>query len=121
LSTNALFGADPDKDGLDNLLEHALGGSPTHSDALAVRPVGRFITDFGIYTYNRRRDAGACGLTYGIVYKTNLFDPVWIDAGTAWETGADIIDDDFESAVNRIPVSGLVKGFFRLKIRATGE
>lgn len=120
-TTNALFGADPDEDGLDNLLEYALGGSPTHADALAVRPVGRFSTDFGVYTYNRRRNASAFGLTYSIAYKTNLLDPVWIDAGTAWETGTDIIDDDFESAVNRIPVTGLEKGFFRLKIRATGE
>ncbi|RKX38639.1 MAG: hypothetical protein DRP64_15400, partial [Verrucomicrobia bacterium] len=110
---------DVEPDGMDNLLEYALGGNPTNDDAASVLPM------FGImdagggsnamdYVYNRRLDAALRGLTYGLNESTNLLSE-WNYVGTDYETGSADIDSSFESVTNTIPII-TEKGFINLEI-----
>lgn len=72
--SNALLTADIEPDGLNNLLEYALGGNPTNDDASAVLPVGMLAEDNGTnwlyYVYTER--VGDTGLVYRVGTKTDL-------------------------------------------------
>jgi len=116
-TTNALFTADTDGDSLDNLAEYALGGDPNIDDAAAILPTSGFTPDWGTYVYNRRSDATTRSLTYGMAYKLDLLDPVWIYVGSLWETSTNAVDASFDSVTNEIPITGLGKGFIQLEIK----
>jgi hypothetical protein len=105
IGDDALSSADPDVDGMDNLLEYALGGNPSTNDAAAKLPV------FGIqnvggtnwfgYVYTRRLDAAARGLDYGVIVNdSDLVLGSWTNIGTSAEFSAGPIDADFESVTN---------------------
>jgi lysophospholipase L1-like esterase len=110
---------DADGDGLDNLVEYALGGNPTNrNDNAAVRPgfqsPGASGTNGIEYVYQRRRNAPALKLNYSVEFCSNLTSPVWSTTGIV-ETGSGSIDSSFESVSNRVPLSGNT-GFVRLRI-----
>lgn len=109
---------DIEPDGLDNLAEYALGGNPTINDAVTVMPVfdvsGAGSSKVVEYTYRRRRDAAARGLTYGLNVSSNLLVD-WMSVGDAYETGTAIIDPDFESVTNEVPFE-TDEGFITLEI-----
>jgi hypothetical protein len=115
--TNAAALADPDGDGINNLVEFALGGDPNAKNNNGLLPTLRKIPDEtfqGIeYLYRRRRDAAARGLTYTVETKTNLLSAGWNTNGII-EIGAGIIDTDFEVVTNGVPISNV--GFVRLLI-----
>jgi len=104
--TNALSTADIEPDGMDNLLEYALGGDPNVDDAAAKLPVYGMVEDSGTnwleYVYTRRLDAAARGLDYGIILNTDLVSGTWSNIGTSAETGSVAIDADFETVTNQI-------------------
>jgi hypothetical protein len=100
----ALRTADPDLDGMDNLLEYALGGDPNVDDATAKLPVSGIVENGGTnwfgYVYNRRRDAATRGLDYSVIIAPDLVFGPWTNIGTSAEYDAAIIDANFESVTN---------------------
>lgn len=113
---NALRTTDIEPDGMDNLLEYALGGNPTNDDAAAVLPTLEVTVGTMEYVYRRRIDAAVSGLDYALILNTNdLLQAAWINVGTTFETTNVVIDADFESVTNTIPVKGDV-GFVNLEI-----
>ncbi len=68
---------DPDNDGLDNFLEYALGGAPLVAQgealpATAVVPASQLASSSLSITYRRRTDAAVRGLTYTLLFSTEL-------------------------------------------------
>ncbi len=113
---NSICSADPDLDGMDNLLEYALGGDPSFFDAADVMPISNFSADRFRYVYTRRRDAVARGLSYNLAYKFDLLDPDWNDVGSALEVATNYVDRYYESVSNEFMLTGLASSFFLLKV-----
>lgn len=113
--------ADPDSDGMCNLIEYGLGGNPSLDDSQDVLP--KFQVDTvdgvvrGVYIYRRRRDAGSCGLSYFIESNTNLICGCWDVATVNTNNEPVYVDDDFEQVTNTVSTGGDVL-FVRLKIEA---
>jgi hypothetical protein len=109
--------ADAEPDGLNNLGEYALGGNPTNGSDWGHVPVfgtyGENGTNWVEYVYARRRDAASRGLNYSVETTTNLVSAVW-STNNVTEVDSGIIDSDFESVTNRIPLDAA--GFLRLMI-----
>ncbi len=109
-STNVVD--DPDADGMDNLLEYALGASPVVADADVFQPkysedvAGNWLN----YVYNRRV---AGGLTYQVQADSDLVGSL---ANVAEEVGAGDIGNGFESVTNRISTATDPAGFMQLKV-----
>ena len=102
---DALRTADPDTDGMDNLLEYALGGNPNVDDADAKLPVSGIEnvggTNWFGYVYRRRLDAAARDLEYGVILNnTDLVFGTWTNIGTSAEYDTAPIDAEFESVTN---------------------
>lgn len=64
--------ADPDSDGIPNLLEYALGGDPLRSDGSLTQHA---IDEHGYFTLTFRRRAGADELLYDVQFSTDLTQP----------------------------------------------
>jgi len=111
--------ADPEGDGIGNLIEYALGGFPNLGNEQGILPrIGKLPEESfqGLeYIYRRRRDAAARGLTYTVEASTNLPSSVWSTGGVT-ETGTGIVDGDFVSVTNRISFENSPAGFIRLKV-----
>ncbi|RKX42491.1 MAG: hypothetical protein DRP64_09750, partial [Verrucomicrobia bacterium] len=109
-------------DGMDNLLEYALGGNPTNDDAAAIMPTTPGVVESGgtnylVYIYRRRADATLRELGYGISYKFNLVsDPSWTAVGTLFEVGYGPIDSQFDSVTNNLPDIYSDEAFFTVEI-----
>ncbi len=119
ISTNALRSVDIESDGLNNLLEYALGGNPTNNDSALVQPVSD-LTDVGgtnwlDYAYRRRSDHAARGLTYTVEANTNLVTGTWSTNGVV-NAGSGTVDAEFESVTNRVSTESANEQFLRLKV-----
>ena len=96
--------ADPDGDGLNNLMEYAMGGTPTNSDSAAVSPAA-FVgesegTNWFYYVYRRRLDAVDRGLEYAVLSGDDLVsDSI---TNLTEEAGTAAIDSEFEMVSNRV-------------------
>lgn len=110
---NAHTLADPEGDGMVNLLEYACGGSPTRAGDANPLNVTHLHPDRGFqgveFLYHRRRDAGARGLTYTVQATSNLVSSGWTRHGIT-EVGTAVMDADFEWVTNRIETMGHVFG-----------
>lgn len=111
--------ADPELDGMNNLLEYALGGNPNVDDATTVLPK-HFIVDVdGIkwmdYVYQRRADAEARGLHYDVLVSTNLITGQWVNLGQQAEYNSISVGGAFESVTNRVPCDA-PEQFITLKV-----
>ncbi len=117
--TNAVFSADPDSDGLDNLLEYGLGGIPTNGGDSALLPDSGIVVDSGTnwmeYIYRRRTDAAMRGLGYYLELCSDLVSNSWSSTGYS-ETGTAPLETGFEAVTNRIPTETEINRFIRLRI-----
>lgn len=100
--------ADPDQDGLDNLLEYALGGDPLAPDAPARRP-SVATADDGRLTIGYFQPAGRADLAYAVEWTDDL-------AAGSWQSGA-----DFVTEIARVPaLAGDPPGEF-VTVRAVAD
>jgi len=107
---------DAEPDGMDNLLEYALGGNPTNDDAAVILPGFSVAADGGsnwfYYVHNERTDDDT--LTYTVEVKSNLvLDPSWETNGVepVGESGA---VGSFKSVTNRTDIGSAE--FIRLNV-----
>ncbi len=103
--SNALWSADPDHDGLDNLSEFGLGGNPILGPDPEVLPTFRLLPEAAAaeYIYRMRSDSSTLGLTYHPAYSPSLMTQAW----TAVEGPLDEEDsspEGFISVTNQIPM-----------------
>ena len=74
---NAADNADPDKDGLENLVEFAFGLNPNTPDAASLP---QWVLDEDVYVLAFTRPAGVSGITYVGEYSTSLAAGSWTPA-----------------------------------------
>ncbi len=108
---------DFDKDGLDNLIEYALGGHPTNADDSGLLPTQVETVDGLNYVFRRLVDPVAAGLSYTVETSTSLASGDWTKTGTV-EIDTDDIDSEFVSVINSVDTTDKPKLFIRLKIEA---
>jgi hypothetical protein len=117
--SDAGMDADPDVDTMNNLVEYALGGNPTNSDAAAILPVAVLSAAGGTnwldYVYHRRLDAESRGLTYEVLRNDDLVSGVWTNSGII-DGGSAVLDAEFEAVTNRIQTGTEPQQFLKLNI-----
>jgi len=113
---NGARAEDADVDGMENLLEYVLGGNPNIDDAATILPTSEFTLGTIEYIYNRRLDAVERGLTYGLSVNTNGLETAGEFVGTDFETATGVVDANFESVTNSIPITGVDLGFVNLEV-----
>jgi autotransporter-associated beta strand protein len=102
-------GADPDRDGLTNFAEYALGGDPLRADP-AERPQPGLATNRLTLTFERVADPA---LTYEVLARSNLASggsPVWSSTGASNAAGPVTVTDT-------VPVGAQPSRFLHLRVR----
>jgi hypothetical protein len=109
---------DEEPDGMDNLMEYALGGNPTNSDAASIRPVFEVRGDVFSYIY-RRQSPKDPALTYEVLSSTDLIDgPI---TNTTLEVGVSGVSNGFELVTNAVSTATEPQQFMGLKVEYTTE
>ena len=102
---DALAGADPDGDGVDNLCEYAFGGDPTNAANRGIASSCGIVDSGGTnwleYVYPKR-SALDSGLTYYLELTDDLIYHGWTNGGYTVE-GVGTINADFDAVTNRVP------------------
>ena len=101
-------------DGVNNLMEYALGGDPLLDDAAAIVPVGHVDAGYLNYVFKRRTDAATRGLDYNVYSSTDLVTGALSNATEFAGSGG--LGGGFESATNRVPTAGEDKQFMSLEV-----
>ena len=98
-------GADPDNDGMDNLLEYVLNGNPGKSDPAILPGVAITATDY-VFSFTRRVES-ATDTTQVFEYGSNLtgWTPLSITAPTAAEVALGTPTGDVQTVTVTIPKS----------------
>jgi glucosylceramidase len=78
-SGNAANDADPDGDGMSNLIEFSTGGDPLHSEASVIQ--GHKLNSTFEFNYQRSKAAMAMGIQFMVEWSDNLMDGSWSTAG----------------------------------------
>lgn len=120
LGSSTSFADDFDSDGMNNLVEYALGGNPTVSDAGGVLSASNLYTNGGtnwmVYVYSRRDDAATRGLSYAVVAGTSLLQPM---TNSTEEVGSSTPVNGFQTVTNRVRSDIEITQFMKLKIEFT--
>lgn len=111
--TNLTDDAEPD--GLNNLLEYALGGNPTNDDAAAALPVSEADAGWLTLVYGKRADADDVGLTYTVVTDTDLVHGQMTNEVPEYGV-SDLAINGYVTATNRIPTDTDNQAFMQLKV-----
>jgi hypothetical protein len=109
--------ADPDADGLPNLLEYAFALAPKTSDAGSGSPV---MGESGGYpTFSYRRNKQATDLTFTIIASPDLSSGSWAEAAHTVTSQVDM--GTYEQITVRLatPISAMAKLFLRLRVTTT--
>ncbi|MDF7809154.1 hypothetical protein P4E94_17035 [Pontiellaceae bacterium B12219] len=115
---NDEYDADVESDGMDNLLEYALGANPVLNDAEEFLP-GYAIQEDGStnylnYVYRRRIDYAERGLIYTVGSGADLvFDEL---TNVTVEVNSGAINAEFESVTNQVSTEVASAQFMQLKI-----
>jgi len=121
--SDAAYSADPEPDGMINLLEYALGGNPLVDDAAEKLPTfgtnEQGGTNWFNTIYNRRRDAAARGLAYDVLASDDLVSNLWTNSTE--EAGSVILDAEFESVTNRVSTQAEAQQFMKLNVSLPDE
>ena len=116
---------DPDQDGIPSLLEYAFGGNPGSNSNLAeggypLAPQSAESTGILTFTYARRTDAAARGLTYSTEFSTTLdtdsFSPSLPSGASNSTAPFDPAVPDFEQVTVSIPTGSPDKNFVRVRV-----
>ncbi len=116
------FNADPDQDGISNLIEYAFGGSPSQaaaltSDGRSLRPVLQKTMSNLLVHYPLRTDAAARGLTETLEFSTDM--RTWssiLPVGASTSLAAySPVAAGFAEATVTLPLSGLAY-FVRVRV-----
>lgn len=106
---------DYEPDGMDNLMEYALGGNPTNEDAATVLPAYGILDDGSNWFYHihtERTDDST--LSFTVDMKTDLVaDSGWTTNGLIF-TGESPVVDHFKSVTNRTDIDSAE--FIRMKV-----
>ena len=105
--------ADFDGDGVENLMEYALGGSPINADAASTRPVSQRVGDYLVHVYNERTDDTS--LTYTVELSTHLVSNGWNTNGLEF-VGAAGFSNIWNVVTHKVSTLGKAQQFIRLKI-----
>ena len=112
--------ADPDHDGLTNLLEYVLGGTPNVNDAAAIAPAGTKSGSDYIFTF-KRSDLSEADTTQTVEYGNDL--TVWGSYMIGASPGVppvviqeDVPSSGLDTVTVTIPTLGAPKFFARLKV-----
>jgi len=103
-------------DGMDNLLEYALGGNPTNDDAVAFLPTVEFAADSVEYVFRRRVDFAPRNLAYDLMVNPDGLQAPWVNVGTNFVTAIGSIDAEFESVTNMVSTAGIDLNFINLQV-----
>jgi hypothetical protein len=105
-------GADPDRDGLPNLVEHYMGLSPVDGMDATAMEFGR---GSGEMTMNYRRSKATQGLSGGVTWINGLGDENWSTVGVVDEVVVD--HGAYETRRATVPVlPGETRKFLRLEV-----
>lgn len=111
-TSNAADSADPDGDGVPNLVEFATGKNPTNPNASAAT-VSHSGSDLE-YTYTRSLDALNAGTTFIVEWNDTLNPSLWSSAGVS---EAVVSDDGIVQQVKAaVPAGSTGRRFMRLKV-----
>jgi autotransporter-associated beta strand protein len=112
--------ADPDADGITNLLEYVLGGNPGVNDATAIAATGTQVGSNYIFTF-KRSDLSETDTILTVEYGSDL--AVWGSYSVGAAPGAapvviqeDAPDGSLDSVTVTLPTGGAPKFFARLKV-----
>lgn len=105
---NAADTADPDADGLTNLVEYALGLNPLVATNSGLPLIASSETE---WTYTYTRPADRSDLTYAVEFSTDL--AAWTTTGVTHER---LATGPTETWRGRVPLSTGTRVFFRLKL-----
>ena len=104
-------------DGMDNLLEYALGSDPLGDDAATFLPIHNQDGGYLNLVYRRRLDAESLGLDYNVYSTLDLVNNPMTNATE--EAGSLGIDAEFESVTNRVLIDAESMQFMGLKVEAS--
>jgi hypothetical protein len=111
--------SNPDGDEFDNLLEYSFGGDPTVVDAVNAPAFGETTLDGGtnyiLYVYAERNDAGARGLIYTLETNPDLVSGTWTNDNYE-VVGTDTSDPEFNMVTNRVSTDAANEQFIQLQV-----
>ncbi|HQF39355.1 MAG TPA: DNRLRE domain-containing protein [Opitutaceae bacterium] len=111
--------ADPDGDGMANLIEYALGTDPRTANPGGLGGVLRSpAMAEGLFELSFRRRPGVSGVAYELERSADLSTWATVDAGDITEDAADCGCGLEEVTWRIVPTPGQPRGFYRLRVRA---